>query len=383
MTSSHRHPINYRALTILLIVTLPALVIAGAVALGIGQAQLRDSYGRVLGRMAQQTASAADAFVFRRLADVSTLAKVPLVRDASETASADPLDVQRLGEIDRVWRRHVGLPPDVRDLLDSPASHFLHDLVSSDAIYDELLVTDRYGRLVAASGVTSDYYQGDERWWRDAADSGRLSVSDVAWDESAQAFAVEVAVPIEAESGGVVGVLKAVVDTRELFAAVTGVYAAGTGEPVLVRRDGTVVFSRVSSDPTAQYFAATLLRDHLQGVQPGDIEYQSYFRAAGADGQPQVVAIAPSQVARSFPQLPWVVAVSESERTLFAPVRAQVTNLLLVLGIVAILFSVMTVWWSARLATLPDADLRKMEMGLERHAHVSGIGQANAEDKVA
>ena len=333
--------------------------------------------------MAQQTAAAVDAFVFRRIADVATLAKVPVVRDASEAASADPLDQQRVSEIDQVWRRHVGLPPDVSNLLDSPPSHFLQDLVSGDPIYDELLITDRYGRLVAASGVTNDYYQGDERWWREAVSSRRISVSDVVWDESAQVFAIEVAAPIEAPSGDVVGVLNAVINTRELFAAVTGVYAAGTGEAVLVRRDGTVVFSQASVDPTVHYFAATLLRDHLQGVQPGNAEYQMSFRATGADGQPQVVAIAPSQLARSFPHLLWVVAVSESEHTLFAPVRAQVTNLLLVLAIVAILFSVMTVWWSARLAAPPDPDLPEMELRLEKHAHVSGIGQDNAKDRVA
>ena len=380
---SRNRNIDYRAVAILLIVALPTLAIAGAVAVGVGQAQIRDSYSRLLGRMAQQTAAAVDAFVFRRIADVATLAKVPVVRDASEAASADPLDPQRVSEIDQVWRRHVGLPPDVMHLLDSPASHFLQDLVSGDPIYDELLITDRYGRLVAASGVTKDYYQGDERWWREAVSSRRISVSDVVWDESAQVFAIEVAAPIEARSGGVVGVLNAVINTRELFAAVTGVYAAGTGEAVLVRRDGTVVFSQASVDPTVHYFAATLLRDHLQGVQPGNAEYQMSFRATGADGQPQIVAIAPSQLARSFPQLQWVVAVSESEHTLFAPVRAQVTNLLLVLAIVAILFSAMTLWWSARLAAPPDPDLPEMELRLEKHAPVSGIGQDNAKDRVA
>ena len=374
--------LDYRVVATLLIVTLPALAIGGALALGVGQAQLRDSYGRLLGRMAQQTASAADAFVFRRIADVLSLAKVPVVRAASEAASTEPLDPQRLSRVDQVWRRHVGLPPEVRTLLDNPASLFLHELVSADPVYDELLVTDRYGRLAAASGVTSDYYQGDERWWRDATDRGRLTVSDVAWDESAQAFAIEVAAPIEAKSGEIVGVLKAVIDTRELFAAVTGVYASGTGEPVLVRRDGTVVFSRRSVDPSTEYFAANLLRDHLQGMQPGDAEYQMYFRATNIDGEGQVVAIATTQIARSFPGLSWVVAVSEPEATLFGPVRAQVMNLLLVLAIVAVLFSVMTVWWSARLATPPDPDLADMELRLENHAHarVSGIGQDNERD---
>ncbi len=135
--------------------------------------------------------------------------------------------------------RHIGLPPDAAALLDSAESRFLHDVVRGDPIYREILVADRFGRLVAASGVTSDYFQGDEQWWLDASGQGRVTVSDVAWDESAQVFAVEVATPIESPSGAIVGVLKAVMDTRELFVAVTGVYGGGTGTLALVRTIGT------------------------------------------------------------------------------------------------------------------------------------------------
>ncbi len=376
MTLTPHFPrINSRVLATLLLVALPALAVAGVVAIGVGQAQLRDSYGRLLGRMAEQTAASVDAFVFRRITDVVTLATVPIVRDASEIASAATLDLKQVNQIDRIWQQHVGLPPEARGLLDSPASRFLHEVVRNDSIYREILVTDRAGRLAAASGVTSDYFQGDERWWREATSTGRVTVSDVAWDESAAVYAIEVATPVEAGSGGVVGVLKAVIDTRELFAAVVGVYGAGTGERVLARSDGSVVFSRESVDPSTQYFAATLLRAHLEGVRPGDAEHRGYFRAAGADGRLHVVAIAPSQIARSFPELPWVVAVSESESALFAPVRAQVTNLLLVLLIAAVLFSIVAVWWSARLAAPPDPNLFEMELHLGKHPHVAGIDE--------
>ena len=246
-------------------------------------------------------------------------------------------------------------------------------MVRGDPIYREVLVADRYGRLVAASGVTSDYFQGDEQWWVEASSQGRVTVSDVAWDESAKVFAVEVATPIEAPSGAIVGVLKAVMDTRELFASVTGVYGGGTGTLALVRTDGSVVFSQRSVDPSSQYFAANMLRERLQNVQTGDAEFKAFFRAAGADGEPQLVALAASQIGRTFPELPWLIAVSEPESTLFAPVRTQALYLLVALAVVGVLMSVVALGWSARLAAPPDPNQSDLELQLEKHPRVHRI----------
>ena len=183
---------NLRVIATLLAVAFPALVVAGSIAWSVGQGQLRDSYGRLFVRMAEQSAAAVDAFVFRRIVDVATLAKTPLLGQASERASEMAFDQGAVEETDRTWTRHIGLPPDAAALLDSAESRFLHDVVRGDPIYREILVADRFGRLVAASGVTSDYFQGDEQWWLEASGQGLVTVSDVAWDESAQVFAVEV-----------------------------------------------------------------------------------------------------------------------------------------------------------------------------------------------
>ena len=370
--------VNARALTILLIIALPAFVLAGVIAVGIGQAQLRDSYGQLLGRMAEQTAAATDSFVFRHLTEVSTLARVPVLRAASTTASGETPDGEQVLDIDRRWQQLVSLPIEVAALLENPASRFLREAAGDDPVYRELLLTDRHGRLVAASGRTTDYYQGDERWWGDVATRGRVSVADVAWDDSAGVFALEVAVPVTESSGRLVGVLKAVVDTRALFAAVTGVSGGGTGERALVRRDGSVVFSRASVDPSTQYFAANLVRDHLQSTRPGDLGDRTYFRATTSAGQPRIVALAPSQLARSFPELPWAVAVSESEASLFAPIQAQIRHLLLAFASVAALFAIALLWWSFRLAMPVDPDLEQMELHLgAQHPHVSGVGETD------
>ena len=162
-------------------------------------------------------------------------------------------------------------------------------------------------------------------------------------------------------------------DTRELFAAVSGVYGGGTGTLALVRTDGSVVFSQRSVDPSAQYCAATLLRERLQDVQIGDPEFKAFFRAASADGDPQLVALASSQVCRTFPELPWLIAVSEPESTLFAPVRTQALYLLVALAVVGVLLSVVALAWSARLAAPPDPNQDDLELNLEKRPRVRRI----------
>lgn len=199
-------------------------------------------------------------------------------------------------------------------------------------------------------------------------------MSDVTWDESAKAFVIEMALSVpDPAAAGAVGVLKALIDTQQLFAAVAGVRVAGAGEHVLVRRDGTVVFSRESTDPTVEYFAADLLRERIGKVRPGDVEYRSHFPAASVDGRLEIVALAPTQLIKSYPNLPWLVAASESEDELFAPVRTQVRNLLLVLAMAATMFLIAIVWWSIRLAAPPDPDLAEMELHLAEHPRVARI----------
>ena len=119
MAVPHFARANFRVIAVVLAVAFPVLVVAGYIALSVGQVQLRDSYGRLFVRMAEQSAAAVDAFVFRRLVDVATLAKTPLVRQTTERASEMAFDPQAVAETDRRWTRHGGLPPDAAALLDS------------------------------------------------------------------------------------------------------------------------------------------------------------------------------------------------------------------------------------------------------------------------
>lgn len=256
--------INYRVLAVVLVVAVPALTVGTVIVSGITQSRLRESFGRQLTQTAERTAAAADAYVFRRIIDVGILAKVPTLREVAATASRAPRDLEAVLQLDRQWQLESAPPPSLVGLYENAASRFLRDVTAADPIYSEVLLTDRQGALVAASGVTTDYYQGDESWWREAVGTGRVSVGDVEWDESARVFAIDIAMPVlDPADDSVVGALKVVADSRELFAAIGGMQAAEGAEPILLRTDGSVVFSQQSTDPEAQFYAVELLREQL------------------------------------------------------------------------------------------------------------------------
>ncbi|MFO7692011.1 MAG: cache domain-containing protein [Vicinamibacterales bacterium] len=353
----HLPHINVRVFTILVFVSLPLYALAAVMVLGTGQAQLRDAFGLQLTDTAQQAAATVDSYVFRRIIDVSILARVPDVQSAAAAGSRTPLDVARAREIDTLWVSQPGATAARLGVLETPASQFLRDIVSNDQAYREILVTDREGRLVAASNATSDYIQSDETWWKEAFNDGTrglVAVSDVLWDESAKSHAIEIAVPVTERPGErLVGVLKVVADARELLAVAAGVKSSMSGEAFLIREDGSIVFSRRGIGGQAQFFAADLFRERMKSYKAGDPQFRIDFSARDQSGRSYLVGIAPCQLGSSYPHLAWMVAVTQAEDELFAPARAQMWRMLGVFGLVAAAVLAIAVWFSLRLAAPP------------------------------
>ena len=62
----------------------------------------------------------------------------------------------------------------------------------------EILLADSRGRLVAASGKSSDVEQADEAWWQQGAATapGGSWTDELRWDESAQVFSLDLVLPV-------------------------------------------------------------------------------------------------------------------------------------------------------------------------------------------
>lgn len=349
--------LNTRVLTVVLLVSLPVLAIGIAVVLAIGQQRLKDAQGTRLTEMAEYMAASVDAYVFRSILDTSVLARVPEIRDAAASGSAQPFDQRASLERDREWLADPPTAAEQAALLDSRASRFLADLTRQDSVNREILVTDRHGRLVAASNVTSDFFQADEDWWRQAFDEGRgrVSITDVRHDASAGVYAFDIAVPVPApDDKGIAGVMKIVADSREMLTGIGGVEFGATAEAMLVRSDGSIVFRRLPHGEGDRFFASDLLRQHLEAragrnEPPGPIVFDA-LDAAGENETERLVVVAPTQLRRSFPDLTWFVALSVAEDELLAPFESLVWYLLLAFAVTAIAVLAIALWFSLRLA---------------------------------
>lgn len=343
--------INSTVLSVFLLVSLPVLAGGVLLVLLFAQATLRDSYGRHLSSIAQQTAAGVDAYVYRKVLDVSMLGRLPDIRDAVQAPA--PADTARLAA--------------------TRASRYLADLVAHDPVYREIIVTNRQGQIVAASRAVASRDTSGDDWWKATVDdgvAGRVFVTHLRWDPGAGASVMQVSAPVPQDgSDELTGVVRVAFDARELLAPVAGLQLGATGMATLVRDNGTVVFSRASNDPTARFFATRELTEGLKRLPAGEGMRQDWlhFTANGADGAPYVVGVAQGQLGQSFPNLTWLVAVSQADSELLGPVRSLGWYLLLVFAVTLVLVLGLALYLSMRLHAPPiDIDL-----GLVEHRPVS------------
>jgi hypothetical protein len=302
------------------------------------------------------------------------MARVADIRRAAQDASKAAFDKNATDQLDQQWQKDGRVPAALAGLLTTPASRFLTDVTKHDPLYREILVTDLHGRLVAASQVTTDYFQGDEGWWTQALDDGRrgrIFVSDVKRDESANAYVFDIAVPVVAlDSEDVVGVMKVAASSQELLAGIGGLQLGTSGQAVLLREDGSIVYSRLTQEPGGRFFAADALRTRTDAAKD-DPEAPIYFSATAGDQTARVVGVARSQLHSSFPNLTWWVAVSMDESELLQPLRPMVWSILAVVALAALAFLIVALWASMRLAR-PAVD-PALDLHLVDHAKLSRI----------
>jgi serine phosphatase RsbU (regulator of sigma subunit) len=130
-----------------------------------------------------------------------------------------PEEVTReIRTLDEIW---AGLPlsdPRVGAILENPASESLRRFQQMHPEVAEVMATDRSGRLIAATGKTSDLGQADEAWWTSGAalPERRIWTDVLKHDDSADVFSLDVVLPLYGENG-FQGVVKMSVNVTSLF----------------------------------------------------------------------------------------------------------------------------------------------------------------------
>jgi hypothetical protein len=118
-----------------------------------------------------------------------------------------------IDSLDKAWRSEIGAvaQPKINAVLDTATSDMLRGMRDeSRGLYTEIFVMDARGLNVAASDITSDYWQGDEAKWQETYPAGpnAIHIGEVELDESTQTYQSQLSLSIaDPATGAAIGAI--------------------------------------------------------------------------------------------------------------------------------------------------------------------------------
>ncbi len=155
----------------------------------------------------------------KHLPAISKVAEDPIVIAAIAAQNAEAISLDEIKKRDAQWMATTGVNDTMKAMMQSPAAKALEKFESSQAFYFESFAMDNQGANVAMTNKTSDYWQGDEEKFTESfkGGAGEVYVAKPKFDESAQAYLVQISIPVKAE-GKTIGVITVGVNLDELEA---------------------------------------------------------------------------------------------------------------------------------------------------------------------
>ncbi|MBC7139329.1 MAG: hypothetical protein H5U17_11435 [Defluviimonas sp.] len=156
--------------------------------------------------------------------EVGAWARNPVLINAIRASNAAhaALTAEGITALDLAWRAEIGAPerPTITPVMDNPASDFLRAQVqAAGGMITEVFVMDATGLNVATSGLTSDYWQGDEEKFTETfrAGAGALHLGEVELDESTQIYQAQVSMTVtDPATGQPIGAITVALDAESL-----------------------------------------------------------------------------------------------------------------------------------------------------------------------
>lgn len=155
---------------------------------------------------ADEFAAAMETFVTENAATWATdTIFVEAIRAQNlETAGYDHTHID---ELDALWRGQVGSADAalIQEVMANPAAIYLRQQVQAmGGSVTEAFIMDQHGLNVAASHVTSDYWQGDEAKYQEtfARGAGQVHYGDIELDQSTQTVQGQVSMTIVDDATG-------------------------------------------------------------------------------------------------------------------------------------------------------------------------------------
>ena len=129
---------------------------------------------------------------------LAAFGKDPVIVNAVKAENTKGKSLDQIKQMDQKWSNTPGIADFMDALMKSKCGQYLRDIQNSEDYFAEIFVMDNQGANVAMTDKTSDYWQGDEAKFKKSFNGGQgaVFVDEVEFDESAQAYLVQVSVPV-------------------------------------------------------------------------------------------------------------------------------------------------------------------------------------------
>lgn len=309
---------------------------------------LKNTIGDSFQQLAASTARRIEVMIDDEIDEARHLAAAPLaVRFSVETSNrsyrggGEPAVRVQLLERSAQWEQfRAGKEPTLPGFINQRTLMYIQNwLTIRPGEYNNILVTDERGALVAGVSPDAKYLHGDELWWKEAYAGGRggLYVSDI-YQQAPGVYLLDIAVPILDDARKrAVGVVKFEVRRDSLMKAIMEVRVGERGHGMLLNTEGTPLICPVLP-PTAHLINDPLMKQLMQ-AKPGWVVAEDDAHG----GRNSIVGFAPITFTNKLTETSlggnqWYAFVRQDPAETYAPVYALLRTVGLIgFGLVAAL----------------------------------------------
>ncbi|MFH0791319.1 MAG: HD domain-containing phosphohydrolase [Candidatus Omnitrophota bacterium] len=221
--------------------------------------------------------------------------------------------------------------------LDKRLTKRLKKIVEDDKNIAEIFITDKRGGLIAASGKTTDFYQGDEQWWQRAFNNPTegLFLENIGFNKSTGIFTMTTVLPLKNEEDKIIGICKTRINLKYLLQELESfeVRKGGHGHAVLIDEHLNILYHKKIIPYTTK-----LTREDISS----QINEKQGFITDKLNIHQGKMLVTCAKVKNPFllkHGITWKVCVVQEAQEIFTPLRKLILQLSI---IIAVLLGVLT-----------------------------------------
>jgi len=341
--------ISLQKLLIGLILIIVPLSVVGLYLTSDAETSLKQTIGAHFRSIAQAEGMATSQFINDQVLDVAALARNPAVVEATTAQKVrkrpdDAAIAARVGRIESTWETPQ-VDPLVKEILSAPTSQVLRHHREMEPRILKIVVADETGATVAATDKPLHYVQSNEVHWQAVYGEGRggIYISEIRYDDQTKAHYLQIGMPVlEEGTSRFIGAVSALVDVSGLLSRFQREEIGQSARIMLIRDDGTVI-SAPNMDPSLRLKSDEYATVHdVLGTPQGR---QAGYVVAGMRGGNRIVGFADTGLKRAYPNLGWLILVSQDEREALAPLLGLGHFALLMVVLALLMLTLLTVYF--------------------------------------